>query len=277
VPPFPEDSDGIEHLIHGYAHLANADFRLRQKSWAFDLNKINEQQTILSILARQTTLAIEIVSNPGTWNSNISPILLRAMADVHITLVWILEDPETRVQMYVKDGLGSIKLEIAHRRKEFDSLDANSKLQHEKYTESLENWLEAQQLTFLTDVNLGSWSGKNTRVMAKEANCSDFYNFVFQPFSAAVHSHWSHVGRINVEYCQNPAHNFHLLPVVPSFYPDPHWAHLAGKYLGKSLDAFDLFLGRDDLAIHSYPMLCEAFTDEADSKGANQQATPAEN
>ena len=109
--------------------------------------------------------------------------------------------------------------------------------------------------------------------MAQEAGCVDFYNYVFQPFSSAVHSYWSHVGRINVEMCQNPAHNFHFLPVIPSFEPDTHWCRLAGKYLSKTLSSFDDFIGKPELPVRSYSVIHDALKEsEVDSQNEGPQS-----
>lgn len=258
IPELPDVTDGTEGFITAFTHFVHHDFRARESAWELDLGKPQERQVVLALLARQATLAIEIVSNPGTWNPNTAPVLLRAMADVHITLVWLLQRPDERVPLYVQDGLGAIKLEIAHRKEELKKGRGTDNEQQRPYLEQLEIWLESQQFEFLTEVNLGSWSGKNTRVMAQEAGCIDFYNYVFQPFSAAVHSHWSHVGRINVEYCHNPTHNFHLLPTIPFLQPDTHWCRMAGKYLAKTLDSFDDFIGKPELPVRSYSVITEA-------------------
>jgi len=165
IPELPDVSEGIEGFITAFTHFAHDDFRTRESACTLDLAKPQERQVILALLARQATLAIEIVSNPGIWNSNTAPIMLRAMADVHITLVWLMQSPGERVSLYVQDGLGSIKLEIAHRKEELEKGDVEGVDQHRVYLDNLENWLESQQLEFLTEVNLGSWSGKNTRVI----------------------------------------------------------------------------------------------------------------
>lgn len=265
IPELPDVTEGIEGFITAFTHFVHDDFRAREGAWELDLGKPQERQVILGLLARQGTLAIEIVSNPGIWNPNIAPIMLRAMADIHITLVWLIQNPSDRVPLYIQDGLGAIKLEIAHRKEEFEKTGIIGGVQQKEYIDYLEKWLESQQLEFLTEVNLGSWSGKSTRVMAQEADCIDFYNYVFQPFSAAVHSYWSHVGRINVEYCQNPAHNYHLLPVIPSFEPDTHWCRMAGKYLAKTLSSFDEFIGQPELPVRSYSVIYDALA-EPDSE-----------
>ncbi len=261
IPELPDVTEGIEGFITAFTHFVHVDFRSRESAWGLDLSKPQERQVILALLARQATLAVEVVSNPGIWNSNTAPIMLRAMADVHITVVWLLQNSAERVPLYVQDGLGTIKLEIAHRKAEIEKGGVEAPEQQVQYIEYLEHWLESQQLEFLTEVNLGSWSGKSTRVMADEAGCIDFYNYVFQPFSSAVHSYWSHVGRMNVEYCQNPAHNFHLLPVIPSLEPDEHWCRMAGKYLSKTLSAFDDFIGKPELPIKSYAVIHDAFVE----------------
>lgn len=265
IPELPDVAEGIEGFITAFKHFVHDDLRVRESAWQLDLGKPQERQVILALVARQATLAVEIVSNPGIWNSNTAPIMLRAMADVHITLVWLMQNPGERVPLYVQDGLGAIKLEIAHRKEELKKSGVSGADQQKPYVEQLESWLESQQLEFLTEVNLGSWSGKNTRVMAQEAGCIDFYNYVFQPFSAAVHSYWPHTGRLNVEYCQNPAHNFHTLPVIPSFEPDTHWCRLAGKYLAKTLSSLDEFLGKPELPVKFYNVIHDALG-EADSE-----------
>lgn len=258
VPILPDVTEGISGFIAAFTHFVHNDLQARQDAWELNLERPQDRQVILALLARQATLALEIAGSPGIWNPNTAPILLRAMADVHITLVWLTQSPEERVPMFVRDGLGAIKLEIAHRREQMGKGDAAETEQQEPYVEHLEAWLQSQQLEFLTEVNLGSWSGKNTRVMAEEAGCTDFYNYVFQPFSAAVHSYWPHVGRLNVEYCKNPAHNFHLLPVIRAFEPDTHWCLLASRYLAKTLGALDLFLCRSDLPFSSYAVAKDA-------------------
>ena len=49
------------------------------------------------------------------------------MADVHITLSWILLDPNTRARQYIDHGLGQAKLELEHRRSGLESADEDSK------------------------------------------------------------------------------------------------------------------------------------------------------
>lgn len=230
--------DEIQNIITAYRNAAKTELVDRIKIWGFDLNNIEKFEVIGAILARQTTLATELASAPPTWTPHMAPLILRAMADVHITLVWILQDPEKRAKRFVDDGLGAVKLEIAHRRSELGSNSSDIETK-EKMIEYLQMWVDSQRLDQFIEVNLGSWSGINTRKMAEEANCLDFYNFVYQPFSSATHSNWWHVSDKNSTYCLNPAHRHHRIPTILPANPDFHWLHLAAKYLEKSFSAFD--------------------------------------
>ncbi|WP_374331503.1 DUF5677 domain-containing protein [Aestuariivirga sp.] len=258
VPELPATTGGFEEFVGVYKHLAHKDFRVRQQSWPISIENLDAQPVILALLARQASLAIDLVSNPGTWNANIAPILLRASADVHITLEWLLGDPVGRVHSYVQSGLGDIKLEIAHREAALESDPDGVDEAQLSYIEGLKQWLSYQKFAPLVEVNLGSWSGKSTRAMAEEAGCLDFYNYVFQPFSSAVHSSWAHIGRFNVTACDASIHPKHFLPVIRTFEADPHWCWLAAKYYRKSLKLVDDFLKLDDMRYESYEVAEDA-------------------
>jgi hypothetical protein len=260
IPEIPKSKNGLEEFVGTFRHLAHKDFRARQQAWPISIDNLETQPVILALLARQATLAIDIVSNPGTWTANVAPILLRAVADVHITLEWLLGDPAERVPAYVQSGLGDIKLEIAHREAEMKKSVDSADDAHRSYIEALQKWLNYQKLAPLVEVNLGSWSGKTTRAMADEAGCLDFYNYVFQPFSAAVHSSWAHIGRFNVVPCETSIHAKHFLPIIRKLDADPHWCWLAAKYYRKSLSLVDKFLNLSEMSYESYEVAEEAVT-----------------
>jgi len=75
--------------------------------------------------------------------------------------------------------------------------------------------------------------------MANEAGLIDFYNYVYQPFSAAAHSMWHHVGKFNLRHCLNPLHRYHRVPEAIPQNPDIFFLQLAGKYLARAFDIFD--------------------------------------
>jgi hypothetical protein len=164
------------------------------------------------------------------------------MADVYITLAWIFADSKQsleRARKFIYFGLGQEKLQLEHRRAEIEHEGREPRPEEKLGMEAAEAWINAQRYSFLTEVNVGSWSGLTVREMANQAGCLDFYNYVYQPWSGVAHSQWQHVGRYNVEQCGNPLHLNHLTPAVPKFHSDLHLLHLAGKYAEKAFRLFD--------------------------------------
>lgn len=227
----------ISAIINSYIESINNDLKKRWNIWEKDLNNKEIYDVIGGIISRQTALTIQFVNSPNIWNGEIAPIFLRSMADNYINLAWILISPKERSKEFILHGLGQMKLNLEHRKKqiESDGQDANK----DKLIEFEENFINSQRYTFLTEVNLGSWSGKSMRAMAQEANCLDFYNYVYQPFSSCVHSTWGHISKYNVIVSDNPLHRFMYKPNIIEFDPDIFYLDLAAKYLAKSISAFD--------------------------------------
>jgi len=198
------------------------------------------------------------------WSPHSGPITLRAMADVFISLAWILKEPGPRARKFVEDGLGAIKLQLAHQERALETATDPKDIEDmRQMIEVWREWLTMQRMEQFVAVNLGSWSGLNTRKMAEEAGFLDFYNYVYQPFSSVAHSNWSHVSMFNTVFCQNPAHRGHRAPAIGSNEPDAHWLFLAGKYLSKSFGHFDETIGRADLPHDALDFFRRATDDEA--------------
>lgn len=227
----------LEPLIVAYRDDVDAEFAARVAAWRPDFTHIQVHEVIGGLLGRQATLAKEIASAPSLWNGHVAPIMLRAMADVHINLAWLLLDAPMRCLKYISFGLGQAKLELEHRRAE---LGTRTPSEEERASlDAHEAWINAQRATFLQDVDLGKWSGLSVRQMAEEAGCLDFYHYVYTPFSGCAHSMWQHVAIYNLKPCDNPLHRYHRLPDSPPLSPDLDYLMLAAKYWAKSLGAFD--------------------------------------
>jgi hypothetical protein len=173
---------------------------------------------------------------PAFWDVHIGPILLRVMIDNHITLAWILKDPAVRSKHFVLHGLGQAKLYLEHLKVENED-GSNPDLQ--QLIEAMERWINNQQYSFLTNVNLGSWSGLNTREMAEEADCLDLYRYAYLPFSSCIHNMWNHVGRLNVVQSGNPLHKYLLVPCDPEIEPELDLLINCAKYLQESFRIVD--------------------------------------
>lgn len=236
-----EFQKALDEIINAYIYQAREDLRDRLRQWPPDLTARNVHEVVGALLARQVTLASSLASCSGNWDGNSAPLFLRAMADVYINLAWVLIDPSVRAEKFILFGLGQAKLEIEHRKAELETRDAEEG--ELEYVEAVENWINNQRATFLTEVNLGSWSGASTRTMAEEAGCIDFYNYVYTPFSSCVHSTWNHIARYNLKPCSNPLHQFHSVPEVAYMQLDPFYVHLGARYLHKTFVKFDEVFG----------------------------------
>lgn len=229
-------SDFIKDTVEGYIERATAELFDRLNSWPQAAAEVELHEVVGALAARQAQLTFELACSPGMWNPHVAPLFLRAMCDVYITTAWILEaDPRKRAREFILHGLGQIKLELEHRKA--NPTPTENELQ---FIDALEEFAQRQRHLFLTEVNVGSWSGKSTRAMAEESGCLDFYNYVYTPFSACVHSTWQHVSRFNLEPCGNPLHRLHNIPVVQHFlHPAPQDLWLAAKYLDKLFHLLD--------------------------------------
>ena len=234
--------DRLHQVLSRFAARVREELEHRVASWPTDLSKESMHAVIGGLLARQATLAREMASSPPTWNAHVAPLLLRAMADVHISLIWILRDPEARSDAFMKHGLGQAKLQLEHRRADLERRESEGGDLGAGEREGLrlmERWIEEQRALFLTEVNLGSWSGLPTRKMAEEADCLDFYNFVYTPFSACAHSTWEHIAKYNLRDCSEPLHRWHRVATISEPPLDVHYLLLGAKYLAMSLASFD--------------------------------------
>lgn len=248
--------DAFERCIFRFCNAARRELQERIDKWHFNLNNIELYEVIGALLARQTTLAVDLAVSPMIWTPHSAALFHRAMADVYITIAWIFKDPVKRSKQFVEDGIGAVKLEIEHRKKEQEKRD-NDDPRIDAMIEFQEKWVSSQRIADLVEVNLGSWSGITTRQMAIEADCLDFYNYVYQPFSAAVHSAWPHISVKNLQYCSNPAHRHHRVPISADYQPDPHFLYLAAKYLQKAFARFDEETGVKTEAPSAFDLLYE--------------------
>ena len=268
-----EESDfrQIEQLIMAFIKQARIELKERWEKWIIDLAKKEVHEVVGALLARQVTLARQLAESPRIWNYHTAPIFLRAMADVYISLVWILKEPLDRSRKFILYGLGQAKLELEHRKAQIG--DREPTHEEKMMIEASEAWINSQRFTFLTEVNVGSWSGIKTRQMAEKADCIDFYNFVYNPFSACTHSMWHHVARYNLMQCANPLHQDHQVPEDFELSMDLSQFYLAAKYLQKTFSAFDDKFSIQVDAPSAFEHLCDGL-DKLDDSEVNECKKP---
>lgn len=260
-------TDPLAGLIDSFVSRATEELNLRWKSWHLDLSRNEVHEVVGALMARQVTLACQLAESPNIWNGHTAPILLRAMADVFINVAWVLGEPVERARKFIFYGLGQAKLNLEHRRAE---LKTRNPLEGEiEMLDAQEAWINSQRATFLTDVDLGSWSGISTRGMSEEAGCLDFYNYVYAPFSGCAHSMWQHVGVYNLERCTNPLHRLHSIPQTVDGMIDPHYLYLAGKYLQKTFHSIDQKVGTSVEVKSAFDLLNEGLAELQKNNGGH--------
>jgi hypothetical protein len=248
-------------LINDYCSNVDRELAERLEAWPPDFTQIHVHEVIGGMLAREATLAKEVARAPALWTGHSAPILLRAMADAYINIAWLLIDPVERCRRFILFGLGQAKLELEHRRVQIGTRKPTP--QEEAMLEAGERWIESQRISGLLDVDLGKWSSLSVRQMAGEADCIDFYNYVYTPFSACAHSMWHHVARYDLKECGNPLHRYHRRPISEAHTPDPHYLTLAAEYWNKTLGTFDRKHGLTLPGPSSYEMLIGVVTDSS--------------
>lgn len=228
----PEENSLSEVLTH-FVEAAALELESYWGATPLDLVRAEEFEVLGGLMARQVSLARSMAGAPPVWTPHAAPVFLRAMIDAYITMAWILREPGERAKLYVSYGLGQEKLYLEHLKARSAGRDDTKEA-----IDALEAWIDSQRFTFLTEVNIGSWAGVPIREQAIEANLKDLYDMAYAPFSAASHSMWNHVARYNLEYCLNPLHGPHRVPIDPLVKLDPHYLALAAKYLERVFKAY---------------------------------------
>ncbi len=234
-------ADELWAMIEDYVSLLRKELAERWAQWSLDLSQPEVFEAVAALMARQVTLATQLARAPSIWNAHVAPLILRTMTDTHITFAWIWMDPPERARKFILYGLGQEKLNVEHLK--LAGSERQDDVNFQGLIEAREGWLNSQRFAWLTEVDVGSWSGMDARKMAEEAGCLDLYRFAYAPFSAATHSMWQHVGRLNLEWCTNPLHGYHRVPCDPDFGSDVDYLYRAAKYVDKTFRLFDSYVG----------------------------------
>lgn len=232
----------ITDVMRRYVSIVKAGLDDRWSKLDVELFDNAPQEVAGALIARQATLTVQLARSPGTWNGHVAPLFLRSMVDAHISLAWVLRDPGTRARQFVLYGLGQEKLSIEHLKQHQSNADA-SDAQMAEMIEAREDWLNSQRRDFMTEVNVGSWSGQNTREMAEDADCSGLYKFAYLPFSGVTHNMWQHIAMYNLRPCANALHKYHRVPTIADVPMDPDYVYRSSKYVSRSYELFDLTFG----------------------------------
>ncbi len=257
-------SDWLLDTAKLYADRVKQELEARWKVFPLDLTRREVHEVIGALLARQCALAIGIADNAPAWTPDLAGVLLRAMADIHITLAWITLKPEERSRQFVLHGLGQEKLLLEHLK---------ARGVEDEHTRSMEAWIDSQRYTWLTEVNVGNWADVSIREMADEAKLLDFYRLRYSPLSAEAHAMWNHIARFNLRTCGNPLHRYHRIPEIKSFSPNYRVLDSAAEMLAMTFALVDERLGLKIEEESAFVLLDRRLEEYARDRGA-QTASP---
>ena len=100
--------------------------------------------------------------------------------------------------------------------------------------EEYEKELDGEKYGHLTDVEYGSWTGKDNRRLAQELGLEEYYDGTFPTLSAGTHGGWNHLLKFNAVPSDNPLHAGLKRPVLEPSTPDINVLFLAGGQMEMS-------------------------------------------
>ena len=243
--------DEIKELVESYENYLVQSYYSLWESIEIEPDKLEAYSVIGGLLSRQITLSIELARSPNTWNGHSAPLFLRAMTDLCIAIGWILGDIDERSKKYIMHGLGDEKLLMELYEQEIQSNPNSSNIEEmQQWVEMKSKWINSQRRDWAVEVNLGNWANLDYRSMATEASLESLYKFAYKPFSHVAHNMWPHVSRYNCKVCENPLHQYHLVPVLYDFELDADYLYRSCKYVHR---VYEALIKRFDLK-HTFPL-----------------------
>ena len=106
------DEGKFEDLFRAIDVKVRQELRPRCEAYTPDFRMPEAFSVLTALLARQATLMIDLSSAPQLWNWHSAPLFLRAMADVHITLSWILLDLQALIQQSWPPNTAQVALQV---------------------------------------------------------------------------------------------------------------------------------------------------------------------
>ncbi|WP_226006617.1 DUF5677 domain-containing protein [Natrinema salinisoli] len=196
-----------------------------------------KNEVLDGLLMRQVSLVSNLATSPSLWNTDIAGIIIRCMVENQITLEWFNQNGDKEdYKSFIDYGLGQEKLMLEHYQRLQDEIDVPNEIG--VGLERMEDRLEAQRYKHLIPVDVGHWADKNTRQLAKEADCKDLYDLRFQQHNPAVHGSWDFIQQNYLVKCHNPLHQFHQIPQFQPLPKLPFAIVEAGNMMNRSLDSW---------------------------------------
>ncbi len=233
-----------------------------------DLYDPRRDEVFFGLFARLTRLYVLMAEDPFLWARDVSGIMLRPLAETAITFSYLVKVGSAEdFKRFIEYGEGQQKLLMLHLQDNYPQEKSLDGLSSEQLAREIDMWPE------IVEIELGSWSKKDARRLAREAGMEDLYRLVFAPASSDLHGWWVSLKSSNLVRCAEPLHRWHRLPT----YAEPPF------FVNTAIAAQELYARCRDLAVKvlGYPpaaKLLELFVDEQvkDSVDSGHKGSAAE-
>ncbi len=256
--------EDLMKLMRAYEAQTKQDLRSITDAWPADLSEHPIPRVLGALIARQTTLALHVVSDPFFWNADIGPLILRPMLENWLKIEWCLKAPLARC-------LGIAKADLSGAKSRVQRLAATTRYPGAQQggTAILE-LLDQEESLFLAE---GKPVMIDSRQMAKNVGGEALiaYRRHHVLMSSCVHSAWNHIARYNLKVNPNPLHRHNFVPMLKEPDIDAGFALTAAEYCDKAFRSIlrsngSLTTAYDDLLnkLHELGVVCSIAPDEAD-------------
>ena len=230
---------GVERALQEFHSIVQKAIRQAK----LDIYDLDRDEVIFGLLSRQYRLFSVVARNPSLWTIDLGRLFHRIMADIFITLKWLVSQNNRELFRRFKEfSLGKQKLLKLH----IQDLVDKGREDLSEYAEYLSEIINEEIWEEFLSIDLGgNFSGKNIRAMAHESGLRDLYNLVYAPLSSDLHSEWVSLKKYNLARCRNPLHRFHRVPrLTPLNIISPYSVVFAGQLLSDTfkvcLDVYNL-------------------------------------
>lgn len=207
-PAAAEDVQRLEALVIRNTDAARSYIDHMARRIPMDLYEPERGEILHGLFARSVRLYLLVCENPSLWARDIAGIMLRCLVETAISFCYLATKGDSEeFRRFREHGEAQKKLLMLHLQDSHpDALTLEGRTSED---------LSAELGGFaaeLLQIELGNWSKRDARKLAKEAGLEEYYRLVFTPTSADVHGTWASLKDSNLSVCGEILHRFHRLP-----------------------------------------------------------------
>lgn len=212
----PSEGQLIQEILIQNGETARAYLDLLRRRFRPDLYDPTKDEIFFGLFGRMTRLFCLLMEDPNLWARDVGGILLRCLADTAITFGYLVTNgTPDEVKKFIEYGEGQQKLLMLHLQDNYPEEQSLEGLSAKQLAEKMGRFTPE-----LLDIELGHWSKKNSRLLAKDAGMERLYRLVYSPTSGDIHGSWLSLKNSNLTHCAEPLHRYHRLPTFaePPFF-----------------------------------------------------------